>query len=83
MEGADRDGDPRGKKSCVIHAREYLGATSPVCKARPLRSVTQVPTGKVNNHHVNEKGRCPRAVRIVTMSATAVHMGANPRTGMP
>jgi hypothetical protein len=46
-------------------------------------AVTQVPIGKVKDHHVNENGRCSRAVRTVIAAARQDHSTANPQTGTP
>ncbi len=58
-------------------------AAHPVCAAKPLRPVTQFPTGKVNDHQVSEKGRCSRAVRMVTMAAIDAQSSTDPSTGTP
>ncbi|GAA5228399.1 hypothetical protein GCM10025778_29330 [Paeniglutamicibacter antarcticus] len=55
-------------------------ATRPVCAARPLKRVMQVPTGKVNDHQVSENDRYSRTVRIAAIEA---HNSANPSIGTP
>ena len=58
-------------------------ATRPVCAAKPLKRVMQVPTGKVNDHQVSENDRYSRTVRIVWIAAIEAHNSANPSTGTP
>ena len=80
---AERDDDPGRDQPDVKddgHPDECHGA---VRAARALVPVTTVPTGKVNDHHVNANGRCLRAVRIVTAAASTVHSSAKPNTGTP
>ena len=58
-------------------------ASAPVCRARPEAAVTQVPTGKVNDHQVRLNGSRWRAARMVRAVARLAHNTAKPHTGRP
>jgi hypothetical protein len=56
---------------------------APVRAASAEVPVTQVPTGKVNDHQAGPNGRRSRAARTVKADARHAHSRAKPQSGTP